>query len=59
MNATNENAIRYLRDLASQEFWGTVALKFERGQVVNVKKEENLKPFELSGTPRRSYGNAS
>ena len=55
----NENAIFYLSELASQNFWGTLTLKFENGQVVHVRQEENLKPSELSGRPRKSNGNTS
>jgi len=56
MSATTIVALDYLRDLASQKFWGTVTLKFESGEIVHVKQEENLKPSELSGKPRRTYG---
>ena len=56
MSATTIVALDYLRDLASQKFWGTVTLKFEGGEIVHVKQEENLKPSELSGKPRRTYG---
>lgn len=56
MSATTIGALDYLRDLASQKFWGTVTLKFEQGEIVHVKQEENLKPSELSGKPRRTYG---
>jgi hypothetical protein len=57
MNNANENALDYLRNLASQNFWGTVTLKYEGGGIVHVRQEENLKPSELSGRPRKIYGN--
>lgn len=57
MSTTNAEALDYLRNLANQSFWGTIALKFERGEIVHVRKEENLKPSELSDNPRRSNGN--
>ncbi len=59
MKMANSTALDYLRNLASQNFWGTVTLKFENGEIVHVKQEENLKPSELSGKPRRTYGIAS
>jgi hypothetical protein len=58
MSAANTAAMDYLRNLAAHSFWGTVALKFERGEIVHVRQEENLKPSELSGNPRRNNGNA-
>jgi hypothetical protein len=52
----NETAMDYLRGLATQRFWGSVTLKIEGGQVVHVRQEQNLKPSELSGTPRSLNG---
>jgi hypothetical protein len=59
MSAATISALDYLTNLASQNFWGTVTLKFENGEIVHVRQEENLKPSELSGKPRRTYGSAS
>jgi hypothetical protein len=42
----------YLQDLATRAFWGTVSLKFENDVVVHLRKEENIKPSDLPGTPR-------
>ena len=42
-----DNTITYLRQLARAGFWGAVTLKFERGRVVHVRQEQNLKPDEL------------
>jgi len=56
MSAVNTAVLEYLRDLTHCDFWGTIALKFERGAIVHVKKEENIKPSELSETPRKSNG---
>ena len=39
----------YLRELSESRFWGSITLKFESGQVVHARREENLKPSELSG----------
>ena len=50
----NNTTIRYLDRLAEDQFWGVVALKYEHGTVVHLRKEENLKPSELSGTPREN-----
>jgi hypothetical protein len=52
--ANNPNAavMDLLSRLTQDQFWGTVTLKFERGEVVNIRKEENIKPSELSGYPR-------
>ncbi len=56
MDNINEATINYLRRLRDEQFWGTLALKFEGGRVVHLRREENLKPNELSGEPRLKYG---
>jgi hypothetical protein len=53
MTAANQSAFDYLRSLAEQGFFGAITLKYEAGKVVHVRKEENLKPSDLSGTPER------
>ena len=50
-SAANEAAIQYFRRLADTAFWGVLTLKLEAGRVVHLRKEENLKPAELSGKP--------
>ncbi len=52
MTTANETALAYLRTLAGERFWGFIALKFEDGKVVHVRREENLKPSELPGKIR-------
>jgi hypothetical protein len=55
MSAANQSAFDYLKSLAEQGFFGAITLKYEAGKVVHVRKEENLKPSDLSGTPERVY----
>ena len=61
-DSDTRNAINYLTTLAQQEFWGFVRLKFEKGRVVHVRREENLKPRDLTGSvqqqqlPERNRG---
>lgn len=52
MTGDNSKALEFVRLLSSTEFWGSLTLKFEAGRIVHLKKEENLKPEELSGKPR-------
>jgi hypothetical protein len=54
MTSINETSIDYLRSLAKQGFWGAITLKYEAGRIVHVRKEENLKPSDLSGTPEKT-----
>ena len=54
MTPSNQTALDYLRSLADRGFWGMITLKYEAGKVVHVRKEENLKPSDLSGTPERA-----
>jgi len=50
----SESVLAYLRSLSNQQFWGAVTLKYEGGEVVHVRKEENLKPSSLSEFPKAS-----
>ncbi len=43
-----------LQEMARRRFYGSLTLKFEAGKVVIIKKEETLKPHDLSGQPRTS-----
>ena len=54
MTTANQTALDYLRSLAEQGFWGAVTLKYEHGNIVHLRREENLKPSDLSGTPERA-----
>jgi hypothetical protein len=48
MGSQNKSAIDYLHRLASEKFWGALTIKFEAGRIVHIRREENLKPEELS-----------
>jgi hypothetical protein len=50
-------AIELIQQLAREGFFGALTIKFEAGRVVILKKEETLKPSDLSGKPR-SHKNA-
>lgn len=54
--SANAVAMNYLEQLASGQFWGFITLKFERGVVVHVRREENLKPAELPMLPGKNRG---
>jgi hypothetical protein len=45
-------ALELIRQLARDGFYGALTVKFEAGHVVVLKKEETLKPSDLSGKPR-------
>jgi len=50
--------IELIRHLVRERFYGAVTIKFEAGNVVYLKKEETIKPANLSGKPRKSeHGN--
>jgi hypothetical protein len=44
-----------IRQLARERFYGALTLKFEAGRIVLVKKEETLKPTNLSEKPRSQH----
>ncbi len=53
----NAEVFEYIKRLADAGFFGTLTLRFEAGRIVHLRKEENLRPSELSGNPRFSHGN--
>lgn len=42
-----QNAADYIRNLAELEFFGFVSFKFEKGRLVHIRREENIKPTDL------------
>ena len=53
--AANLDIEGLIRQLADQHFYGSLTLKFEAGRIVILKKEETLKPHDLSGQPNGRY----
>jgi len=49
---TIDTTFDFVEDLADAKFWGAVTIKFEDGQVVHIRKEENIKPETLSQKER-------
>jgi len=58
MSQANQPIIEYVQTLEVSQFWGSITLKFEAGRVVHVRKEENLKPDELSRESRSCNGSS-
>jgi hypothetical protein len=44
LTAANQNALALVESLAGTEFWGTLSLKFQHGQVIHITKEESIQP---------------
>lgn len=55
--STIADAVRYIESLASDEFFGTCELVFERGRVALVRTTRTLKPHELAGRENRGASN--
>ena len=53
--AANPDIEGLVRQLADQHFYGSLTLKFEAGRIVILKKEETLKPHDLSGQPKTQH----
>jgi hypothetical protein len=51
-------AIELIRQLVRERFYGALTLKFEAGQLTIIKKEQTIKPTDLSGKPRNENDNA-
>jgi len=49
---TNERALRWLADLIAARFWGSLTIKFEAGRICHIRKEESVRPEELSEIPK-------
>ena len=49
-----EAAIRFLRDLASRGFWGTLTIKLQHGDVVHITREESIPVEKLTVPNTRS-----
>ena len=45
-------AIELIRQLALERFYGALTLKFEAGRITTIKKEQTIKPNDLSEKPR-------
>jgi hypothetical protein len=41
-------AFTYIRDLASRHYFGQVILNFQSGHLINVRRDESLKPENLN-----------
>jgi hypothetical protein len=54
MSAATERALDYVRSLSGEGFWGTLALKFQHGEIVHLTKEESLQPNQLGPEYRRN-----
>ena len=48
----NASTFRYLTRLSTEKFWGAISMKFEAGLVTHIRREENIKPEQLSEDPR-------
>jgi hypothetical protein len=56
MSDANESLVEYLSRLDRERFWGSLTIKFEAGRIVHIRREQNLKPEELSGELRPNHG---
>jgi hypothetical protein len=45
-------AIELIRQLSRERFYGALTLKFEAGRITTMKKEQTIKPADLSDQPR-------
>ena len=42
--------IAHIEGLAQSEFWGFFTLKFEKGKIVHLREERNIRPADLTAT---------
>ncbi len=45
-------ALELIRLLSRERFYGALTLKFEAGRITTMKKEQTIKPADLSDQPR-------
>jgi hypothetical protein len=53
MSPQTASTLDYVKDLSERRFWGFLTLKFEGGNVVHIRQEENMKPQDLPEKSRR------
>jgi hypothetical protein len=58
MSNPNQPALDLIKALAEQSFWGVLTLKFQRGEVVHIKKEESIEPNQVPNN-RRNHDRTS
>jgi hypothetical protein len=51
--------IELIGQLVRERFYGALTLKFEAGQLTVIKKEQTIKPTDLSGKPRNKNVNST
>jgi hypothetical protein len=44
MSGPNHSVLALITGLAEQSIWGALTLKFRRGQIVHITKEESTQP---------------
>jgi hypothetical protein len=44
-----------IRQLSGERFYGALTLKFEAGRITTIKKEQTIKPNDLSEKPRSDF----
>ena len=57
-STSTEAGIKFLRDLASLGFWGTLTFKLQHGDVVHVVREESI-PAEKLIVPNNRSNNVN
>jgi len=50
-----EAAIKFLRDLATSGFWGTLTIKLQHGDVVHLTREESIPADKLTPNYRSTH----
>ena len=51
-------AIELVRQLSRERFYGALTLRFEAGRITTIKKEQTIKPTDLSEQPRSNIDTA-
>lgn len=47
-----DKTLALMQQLQSDRFYGAVTVKFEAGKITHIRLERNIKPDDLSETPR-------
>jgi hypothetical protein len=51
-------ALDLIRQLSGDRFYGALTLRFEAGKITTIKKEQTIKPADLSEKPRNNIDTA-
>lgn len=57
MTTATRQTIDLVESLSGADFWGILTLKFQRGQVIHITKEESIQPVPNNRSSHDQHSN--